>query len=274
MLKVFIVILFVTTVVVTFLFGSNFLFAQTNITSSESLDTFSLEDILNEQQLGSILPWNPLKYAIRGAITAGVPANTIVLLLLLPVVASLIAAARQLVGIRGFGIFLPASLSVVFVATGPFLGISLFLGIVLVSTITRVILRKLKTKLQYLPRVALILWAVAVAVLGILFLAPILPIPEITNVSIFAVLISVLLSEEVTRVQLGKSLRVAIDLTIETLILALLSYIVLSLRVVHYFALLNPEVILVSVLVFDFVLGKYTGLRVRELWRFKKLIQQ
>ena len=69
-----------------------------------------LELILKEQKLGSVWPMNPIKYAIRSAVSAGVPANTLALLLLLPLIASVIAATRHLVGLRGFGIFLPAAL--------------------------------------------------------------------------------------------------------------------------------------------------------------------
>src|SRR3972149_5105003 len=103
-----------------------------------------LEKLLEEQKLGPVWPSNPLKHAIRGAVETGVPANTIVLLLLLPLVATIIAAARHLVGLRGFGIFLPAALSVVFVATRPVVGIGLFLIIVTVSTLTRMLLRRRK----------------------------------------------------------------------------------------------------------------------------------
>ena len=129
-----------------------------------------LRRILNEQKLGSVWQGNFIKYAIRGAVSAGVPPNTIVLLLLLPGVALLIAAIRQVVGLRGFGIFLPAALSVVFVAVGPVVGIGLFLLIVAISTLTRIVLRRLKVKLLYLPRMALILWLVSMGVLGVLFL--------------------------------------------------------------------------------------------------------
>ena len=41
------------------------------------------EKLLEEQELGPVWPRNPVKYAIRGAVDAGVPPNTIVLLLLL-----------------------------------------------------------------------------------------------------------------------------------------------------------------------------------------------
>jgi hypothetical protein len=231
-----------------------------------------LEKLLKDQKLGSIWPFNPVKYAIRGAVAAGVPANTIVLLLLLPIVAFVIAFSRNVVGIRGFGIFLPAALSVVFVATGPFVGIGLFLAIVTVSTVARMILRRLKLQLQYLPRMAFILWVVVFGVLGILFLAPVLKFPDLANVSIFAVLVLVLLAEDFIRVQLGKSIKTAVTLSFDTLILALLSFIFLTLKPIQGFVLLNPEVSLILVAVVDLMLGRYTGLRVLEFYRFRKLI--
>jgi len=231
-----------------------------------------LEKLLDEQKLDSIWPFNPIKYAIRNAVKAKVPANTIVLLLLLPLVASLIAGARHIIGLRGFGIFLPAALAVTFIATGPIVGIGLFLVIVTTATLVRFVLRKLKLKLQYLPRMALILWWVVLATLGILFLAPLINNSAFSNVSIFPVLVLVLLAEDFTRVQLGKSAKVAVNLTSETLILALVSYFVLTLKVVQEFALLNPEIYLLAIAIFNLILGKYVGLRVMEIWRFRKLI--
>jgi hypothetical protein len=232
-----------------------------------------LEKLLKDQKLGGIWPFNPIKYAIRSSIASGVPANTIVLLLLLPIVAFVIAFTRNVIGIRGFGIFLPAALSVVFVATGPIVGIGLFLVIVIVSTATRLILRKLKIKLQYLPRMAFILWAVVLGVLGVLFLAPVLNFSDLANVSIFAVLFLVLLAEDFTRVQLGKSVKTALNLTFETLILSLISFLFLTFQPLQWYVLLNPEVSLLLVAAADLVLGKYTGLRVMEFYRFRKLIR-
>src|SRR3990172_10122694 len=101
--------------------------ARVDITQKSEEALGPLEKLLEEQKLGPIWPANPVKYAIRGAVAAGVPANTIVLLLLLPIVAFVIALTRNIIGIRGFGIFLPAALSVVFVATGPIIGIGLFM---------------------------------------------------------------------------------------------------------------------------------------------------
>jgi hypothetical protein len=241
--------------------------------TQKSIETLGpLEKLLKSQVFKSIWPFNPVKQAIRGAVSYGVPANTIVLLLLLPLVAFVIAFSRNIVGIRGFGIFLPAALSVVFVATGPVVGIGLFLIIVAISTIVRFTLRKLGIKLQYLPRMALILWAVVGGVLGALFLAPIIRFPALSNVSIFAILILVLLAEDFIRVQLGKSIKTAISLTTETLILSLISYLFLTSEYLQRAVLLNPEITLLSVGLLDFLLAKYSGLRLMEIWRFRKLI--
>lgn len=231
-----------------------------------------LEKLLEDQDLGPVWPSNPIKYAIRGAVVAGVPANTIVLLLLLPVVATIIAASRHIIGLRGFGIFLPAALSVVFVATGPVVGIGLFIVIIASSLLLRMVLRKFKIKLQYLPRMALILLFVVFGVLSVLFAAPIINQPDLANVSIFPVLVLVLLSEDFTKVHLGKSAKTAINLTTETLILSLVSYIFLTSKMMQEFALLNPEILLLSVVLIDFLMGKYVGLRLAEIWRFRKLI--
>ncbi len=233
-----------------------------------------LVKLLRDQEIGSLFPFNPLKYAIRNSVNVGVPVNTIVLLLLLPVVATVIAGARHVIGLRGFGLFLPAALSIVFLAIGPIVGIGLFMVIVSASMFLRIVFRQTHIRLQYLPRLAFILWFVVVGVLAVLlYLAPIVRHPDFTNVSIFPVLILVLLSEEFSKVQIGKSGRTAVMVTTETIILSLVSFMFLTLRAMQSWALLNPELLLLVVAIINYGLGKYVGLRFLEYWRFRKLIK-
>lgn len=251
-----------------FLASSKFEMEQSLHESSEYL-----KNAFENQIIYSVWPLNHLKVIIRKSVEAGVPVDTIVLLLLMPVVATFIAGARHLGGVRGFGIFLPATLSVVFLATGALLGIGLFIFIVAITTIFRMILRKLKFRLQYLPRMALLLWLVVLGILGILFLAPYVSASAISNVSIFPVLILVLLAEDFTKAQLGKSVRYAVSITTETLLLALASYLFLTLEPIQVFALLNPEILMLGVFLANILLGQYVGLRLLEFWRFRRLIK-
>ena len=135
-------------------------------------------------------------------------------------------------------------------------------------------LRKLKIKLQYLPRMAIILLFVVMGILALLFTAPLINSMALVNVSIFPVLILVLLAEDFSKVQLGKSASVAINLTTETLILSLISYVFLTLKMVQELALLRPELWLISIFAIDITLGKYSGLRIMEYIRFRKLISK
>ena len=229
-----------------------------------------LERYLIEQPLKPLNITNFLQYAIRQAVKKGVPANTIVLILLFPLVAALIAGSRHLVGIRGFGIFLPAVLSVVFVSTGIFNGLFLFLAIIIVATGARMMLRKMK--LQYLPRMALLLWSVSLGVLGVLCLAPVLKLTTIMTLSIFPILILILLTENFINIQIGMSMKQAIKMTLETLIVALICSLILQLDCLQKFVLLNPEMVVGSIAILDIFIGKYTGLRLLEYKKFKTII--
>ena len=261
----------IATSIIGFLLGMLF-FNFPAIPGFEINNNSSLQLSLENQEPGNV--WlNPMKYVVRGAVGGGVSAKTISLLLLLTVVTAFIAGVRHLVGLRSFGIFLPAALSVVFVVIGPIFGIGLFVLIIGIASLVRFGLRKFKVHLQYLPRMAFILWAVVVCVLVILFLAPIFGGINFESISVLPLFILILLAEDFIRVQLGKSVKTAISLTTETLILAFVSYLILSFIPFEQFAILNPEILLIGVALFDFILGKYIGLRFLEFWRFRKLIR-
>ena len=229
-----------------------------------------LERYLDEQRLGPLNYTNFLRYSIRQAVSRGVPANTIVLILLFPVVAAIIAASRHLLGIRGFGIFTPAVLSVAFVATGLVSGILLFLVILLVADLGQRLLKRLK--LQYLPRMALLLWFVSSVMFALFLFSPYLPIPDLSTVGIFPLLMLILLSEHFLEAQLFGKLTQAMQLTGETLVLAIASALFMRTFEVQKFVIIYPEITMVAVLVVNVLVGKYTGLRISEFFRFKPII--
>lgn len=248
--------------------------ARPDLTANTEEAIGPLEKVIADQQLGKPNVLNFFRHAIRSAVEVGVAPNTIVLLLLLPLIATFIAASRHVLGLRGFGIYLPASLSVVFVAIGPLVGILFFLLIVFATTITRMFLKKVRVKLQYLPKMALLVWVVSVSVLLVLFMAPFYQYSNVGSISIFPLLILVLLAESFSKVQAGKSARTAITMATETIVVSLISYILLTTRSLHILALTHPETLLVLVLILDVLLGKYIGLRFFEYWRYRKLFNR
>lgn len=213
------------------------------------------------------------------AISQGISEKTIVLLILLPLVASIVAATRHLIGFRGFGILIPTALSVVFVAMGITSGLLIFVAILLLATVARVSLRRLH--IQYLPRMALLLWFISLGVLGIIFIASAsnsfistsFGIEQVIPISIFPILILILLAEEFIAVQIGKSLREAAQLTMETILIALVGWFVFRLEWLNQLALNQPLRAVLVPLVINLLVGRYTGLRLLEYQRFKRLLK-
>lgn len=246
---------------------------RTDITQQTVESIAPLERILRQERLGPF--WkSPLKHLIFSAVNNGVPVNTLVLLMLLPIVAAFVAGARQVVGLQGFGILLPTALSIAFLALGPLVGIGLFLVIIGASTFGRFLLRRIRLRLHYLPRMSLLLTFTVLCLLGVLFLGSTVTLTGLANISIFPVLFLVTLSEDFIRVQLGKSFRTALNITTQTLLLALISYFFLTLWSLQQFAIQHPEILFVVVIITNIVLGKFSGLRVLEYYRFRKLIRK
>src|SRR5689334_6569186 len=67
--------------------------------------------LLNKRTHGDITITNFLPYTELYAIKAGVPANTIILILLLPLLATIVVTFRYLIGLSGLGLLVPIALS-------------------------------------------------------------------------------------------------------------------------------------------------------------------
>jgi len=230
-----------------------------------------LEFILEGQQLAPLGVTNFLKYAIRKAVSQNIPPNTIVLIFLLPVIATLITVFRYVVGSVGFGVFTPVMISVAFIATGLVPGLVLFLVVLSIANLARFILKKIRV--HFLPRMSLLVWLICLGVFALLFLGPQLGFEGVADISIFPILIVILLVENFIEVLIGKSRREAWQMTWQTLLVAILGYFLLNWQFLQSLVLLNPEMVLFLVLLVNISIGRYSGLRLLEYRRFRSLIK-
>jgi hypothetical protein len=204
-------------------------------------------------------------------INQGVPQETLILLLMLPVVATIIAFGRQIIGIKGFGIYTPLIIAFAFLATGLKYGLAFFITILLVGTLMRLLVKKFR--LLYLPRMAIVLTIVALAIL-ILFLGGAYSgRTGMIAASIFAILIMITLVEKFVAAQIERGAKKAIILTSETLILSIICYWIASWSWLQNLVLLYPLWIILGSVVINIFLGKWTGLRLSEYFRFREVIK-
>jgi len=197
--------------------------------------------------------------------------NIISLLLLIPLGASLTALARNIVGIRTFGTFTPALIALSFIRadwrTGG-LVVIVILGLGLVSRYTLE-----KFRLLMVPRLGIVLTLIilgmilAVSLLDYLGLTPsagavLLP----TVILTFVVERFIIISEE-------DSVPQALYTAAGTVLVALLCYLILRWELLAHLILTYPELLLAN-LAFLLLLGRYTGYRLSELWRFRAIADQ
>jgi len=204
-------------------------------------------------------------------ISQGVPQETIVLLLMLPIVATIIAFARQIIGIKGFGIYTPLIIAFAFLATGLKYGLAFFVVILLVGTLMRLLVKKFR--LLYLPRMAIVLNIVALAILILFLIGAYTEQKGLILAPVFAILIMITLVEKFVVAQIEQGARGAIILTTETLILSVVCYWIASWSWLQNLVLLYPVWIILISIVANIFLGKWTGLRLSEYFRFREVIK-
>jgi hypothetical protein len=219
---------------------------------------------------------NELNFHISPILTfflnEGVPFETIKLILMLPIIATLIAFLRQVIGIKAFGIYTPLLVTFAFLATnGIKYGIAIFIIIILIGMLMRVALKSFR--LLYLPRVAIMLTVVALSILVMLAIGGSLKRTGLASVSIFPILIMITLVEKFIAVQIEKGDRAAFLLALETLIISILGFYLASWELLIHFIATYPWTILFTIPI-NIVIGKWTGLRLSEYLRFGEIIKR
>lgn len=232
--------------------------------------TYEIIGSHSQRVFGTITPLNAMSYGINYLINQGVSPDSLFLLLILPVVATIISFGRQIVGIRAFGIYVPSIIALTFVITELKYGLIIFAVLLSTATVARLAARRLR--LLYMPRMAIVLTVVAFAIFLMLIVSSYLNQPNLLSVSIFPILVMIILTEKFVEAQIEQGQKTAIILTIETLALAIISYMIVTWDSFETFILAYPEAILLT-LVLNVAFGRFTGLRLSEYIRFKTLFK-
>ncbi len=215
-------------------------------------------------------PTNFMSFGINYVINGGVPINNIVLILMIPIIATLLAFARQVIGIKAFGLITPAMTTLSFLVMGLPAGLIVFVVVLLSGSLIRLLLKKLR--LLYLPRMALVLSATSLAILLMLGVGTAFKSTTTLSFSIFPILILTILAEEFIAVQFTRGLRTALQITAWTLLLSILCYFIMSWQLLRITLLSYPELVLLTIPI-NIALGRFTGLRLVEYIRFRELLR-
>lgn len=213
---------------------------------------------------------NFMSFGLSFLINRGVPISSIILVLMLPIIATILAFARQVIGIKAFGLVTPTMTTLSFLVLGLQYGLIVFATVLICGTLTRLILRRLR--LLYLPRMALVLTSVSLGILLFLGLGIALDAATVSAFSVFPALVLIILAEEFIAVQFSSGARAAFTITAWTLVLSIAGYYLVSSEFLRTLILSYPELILFTIPI-NLGLGRWTGLRLTEYFRFRQLLR-
>ena len=235
----------------------------------EDLETRGIEftEITEALQL---TPFNFLSYLISFMVEKGVPSNSLLLILMLPVIVTIVAFLKQVVGLTTMGVYTPSIITLSFIALGIRYGLLIFVLILLFGTLTRLFLRRYR--LLYIPRMAILLTIVSLTILGVMFLGAYFDISQLVSISVFPMLIMSTMVEKFVSVQGDRGFRSAVTMISATTFVSIICYYVAEWAFLKTMIFGHPELIFVF-LVVNVVLARWTGLRLLEYVRFREIFR-
>jgi len=168
------------------------------------IDDLLLRDIelsVVDETTTGIRPWNLLSSLVNAMLIHGISSQTVMLLLMLPIIATILAFLKQVIGMTTFGLYAPSIVALSFLALGWQIGLVFLFAILATSYATRSAMQR--WRLLYIPKVAIIITVVSLAILVMVAAAAALEITFARD-TIFVLLIMSTLAESFLTVKTGE----------------------------------------------------------------------
>lgn len=258
---------------------------QMIITTPEAMtpliQSVSMEDFLFAVKTGDVpvlelsqstaypRPWDFLSVLVNYLLSHGVSGQAVIFLLILPIIATIFAFLKQIIGITTFGLYTPSVVTLSFLALGWKTGFLFLLFILIMGHITRSLLRRLR--LLYIPKVAILLTVLSITLLGLVAIGTAVGL-TFSRDTVFILLIMSALSENFLNLKTEEGWHGALLGIAETVFGSLLCVFLVQSYAVQSIILAYPELIFGTILI-NVALGRWTGLRLVEYFRFREVFR-
>lgn len=214
---------------------------------------------------------------------SGIPESSLILLLMIPIVVTIVAFARHVIGLKVFGIFTASMLTFAYYELGTKTGINtrsdfvtgIKYGLVLTFIILIATLITHKTtrriRLHYLPKLSIVITITSFVVMFTLLFGGVLRRIGFVAVDIFPVFIISMISEDFIRAYNKSSARGAYEVSFQTILLAVVSYALISWEWLINTMLTYPWLTFFAIVI-NIGIGRFTGLRLTEHFRFRDIL--
>jgi hypothetical protein len=194
--------------------------------------------------------------------------RTFRILILVPIGTLIIGFLRNMIGFPTFGVFMPVLMALAFRSTGLAYGLSIFAGIILVGYGVRHGLDPLR--LLLVPRMSVILTLVITCFIFLALAGDKLGIREFMAVGLLPFVILTMVIERFFVLVEEAGIRAGLRTAAGSAAVSILAYGIISWEPLQLTFFVYPE-LLAAVAAAQILLGRYTGYRLSELFRFRAL---
>ena len=191
-------------------------------------------------------------------------------MLMVPLGALVLVLLRNIIGIKTFGTFMPVLIALAFRETGLLWGILIFIILVTMGLSARFYFEQLK--LLLVPRLCAILIVVVASMAVLSVVMEFLGVHPGLSVALLPMVIITMTIERTSISWEEEGPGKALVMGLGSLVAASLVFIVMNIKYVEHLLFVFPELLLV-LLAITLLLGRYSGYRLMDLYRFRTLAE-
>jgi len=199
----------------------------------------------------------------------GLNPKTTILFLLFPLCTLIITFLRNIIGLQTFSIFLPMLIAAVCLFTGFWTGVVGFAAVLTTSTLAHFMLEHVR--LLKIPRLAAVITINTIFFITLLFVVDIKQRLELGMLSLFPVIIISFVAERVSHATAEKKWLELFSQIAGTFITIVICFLAFQSVLLQGLFAIYPELFL-GVLAGQIYLGRWSGIRISELFRFKNIL--
>jgi len=206
----------------------------------------------------------------------GVTREILLMLLYVPVIATLVNFSRYMVGMKTLGIYAPMILSFAYIFTGIRFGILVTAAVVAATMLSYTLL--VKYRMHYLSRVSINYIFMTFFVLGVIVLNENSPVQftssrhDIAAVPSLGIILIATLSDFFIKQYIKKSAWATMRSLLETVLIGFIGWTMIRSVWIQDFLLANFW-FYVLLLGINILLGQYTGMRLKDYARFSSIMK-
>lgn len=219
---------------------------------------------------GEVQPYFFISRFINTLSNTWVNTGDIYILIMIPLLLTLISFMKHFVGVSPIGIALPLFLSILFYQIG--LGFTFIVLVSLFFINLWVSQAVNKYNLLYTPKISFLMSINIICFFIILEAVLRLGLLTLQLTDIVYIFIFIIIAERLIILVIGKEIREYRKNLLGTIFIAFLGYLMMTIGSLQVIILAYPELIIFLVPI-NFMIGRFTGLRVTEYLRFKEIIK-